>query len=359
MIDTSKFYFGELSNGLCLKNYLGSEENVIIPDEFTSIGSRAFVGCESVKTVTIPASVRVIGSQAFSKLQSLERVFFSEGLEIIESQAFFECANLKEANLPQSLQMIDFAAFCKCEKLEKMAFGKNLKMLSPNIIYRCDSIQSLVIPEHIQKIDDINGMAGLTSLYIESDLKKNKIINFIDCANLTEVRLKAGFKNLKGLRFVDCPKLEQATIGDKTYPIIVNNSIGTLVLKEGKTKPVSNEPVEFSYNEKLEQFGCDYKDILFVVDHEPNDNDKNNVRLLAENYIARLDKIVKFMLPDIKAIYGRVNVKDVKAKLGKPTIDLSRWTLSYLEQSFDGDHIFEMEFTDNEFKGLENFTIDG
>lgn len=359
MIDTSKYYFGEQSSGLCLKNYLGSEENVIVPDEFVSIGSRAFVGCDSVKTVTIPASVKVIGAQAFSNLSGLERVIFSEGLEIIENQAFQDCVNLKEANLPQSLKRIDFAAFYKCEKLEKIEFGKNLKELSPNITNRCDSIQSLVIPEHIQKIDDINGMAGLASLFIESNLKKNKIFNIIDCANLTEVRFKAGFKNLKGLRFVVCPKLEQAIIGDKAYKIVVNNRIGTLVLKEGKAKPASNEPVEFSFNENYEQFVCDFKDIRFVIDHEPNDNDKNNVRLLAENYIRRLDKIVKFMLPDLKQIYGRVNSKEVKTKLGKPTIDLCRWTLSYFEQSFDGDHVFEMEFYDDGFKDLENFTIDG
>ena len=85
----------------------------------------------------------------------------------------------------------------------------------------------------------------------------------------------------------------------------------------------------------------------------------NMVRLLAVNYIASFDKIVRFMLPDLKGIYGKVTIKDAKAKLGKPTIDLSRYTVTYLEQTFDGDHIFEFEFMDDEFDKLENFMIDG
>ena len=90
-----------------------------------------------------------------------------------------------------------------------------------------------------------------------------------------------------------------------------------------------------------------------------DDNDKNNVRLFAQNYAAHLDKIVKFMLPDLKDVYGKVTAKDVKAKLGKPRIDLGRYLVTYLEQTFDSEHIFEFEFMDDEFDELENFVIDG
>lgn len=33
--------------------------------------------------------------------------------------------------------------------------------------------------------------------------------------------------------------------------------------------------------------------------------------------------------------------------------------VSYFEQDFDHDHIFEFEFMDDEFEELDNFTIGG
>lgn len=360
MIDTNEFVTLEKPEGLTLTKYTGNSENVVIPDGIVIIGREAFSECKNIKTVTIPSSVKTISEKAFMNIESLEEVVFSEGLEIIENRAFFGCKKLRKADLPNSLKRMDFAVFYFCEKLEKIEFGKKLKRLEANITHRCNSIQKMVIPEHIQKVDDVNGMNGLTSLIIESDLPKNKKVYIIDCENLTEIVFKKGFANLKGINVVCCPKAEYVTVGDKTYPVVVKNRVGTLVLEEDKpTIPFSNEPVDFAYNEENEQFECDFKGIIFAIDHEPDENDKNNVRLFAQNYAARLDKIVKFMLPDLKEVYGKVTAKDVKAKLGKPTINLSRYTVTYLEQAFDGDHIFEFEFMDDEFDDLENFVIDG
>lgn len=40
-------------------------------------------------------------------------------------------------------------------------------------------------------------------------------------------------------------------------------------------------------------------------------------------------------------------------------IDYDNGTVTYLEQSFDGDHIFEFEFLGDEFEDLQYFSIDG
>lgn len=360
MIDANEFVTKKNPDGLTLSKYSGNGEHVVIPDGIVIIGQRAFYKCKSVKTVTIPSSVKTISEEAFMKMENLEEVLFSEGLETIENQAFSECKNLRKADLPNSLKKMEFAVFYGCVKLEKIEFGKKLKKIEADITCRCDSIKSLVIPDHIQKADDINGMGGLTSLIYESDLPKNKKVYIIDCENLTEIVFKKGFANLKGINVVCCPKAEYVTVGDTKYPILVKKNVGTLVLEEDKPKiPFADEPVDFAYNGESERFECDFKGIVFAVDQEPDDNDKNNVRLFAQNYAAHLDKIVKFMLPDLKDVYGKVTAKDVKAKLGKPRIDLGRYLVTYLEQTFDGEHIFEFEFMDDEFDELENFVIDG
>ena len=361
MEDTNVFVTSEELDGLTLTKYTGSKEHVEIPNGIVVIGQRAFAECEGIKSVTIPSSVKIIYDRAFLGLESLEEVTFSEGLETILHFAFDKCTSLKEVRLPNSLKNLGASAFYDCKSLVRFEFGKKLKALD-GIFSNCDSLQELVIPKTIQKVNTFtfSGITGLKSIRIESDLSKSKKVHFISCPNLTDITFSEEFTNLKGVHVVACPKAEYVTVGDKKYPILVKKNVGTLVLEEDKPKiSASNEPVDFAFNEKTEQFECDFKGIFFAVDHEPDENDKNNVRLLAENYAVRFDKIVKFMLPDLKEIYGKVTAKDAKAKLGKPTINLSRYTVSYMEQSFDGDHIFEFEFMDDEFDELENFTIDG
>ena len=143
---------------------------------------------------------KIIGPRAFQECESIKSVTFSEGTETIEHEAFRDCPNLTEVHLPDSLKTMEYAAFMLCRKLEILDFGKKLKVLEPNVLYRCNGIQKLVIPETVQKVDresGVNGLDGLTSLIIESDLSKNKTLAIIDCQNLTEVVFKKGFANLK------------------------------------------------------------------------------------------------------------------------------------------------------------------
>ena len=95
------------------------------------------------------------------------------------------------------------------------------------------------------------------------------------------------------------------------------------------------------------------------MDHEPEEDDRNAVRTLAENYHSNLNRIAKYIQSEIKEYFGKVTSKTLISKLGKPTIDLDAELVTYYEQDFDRDHTFEFEFMDDEFEELENFTIGG
>ena len=62
--------------------------------------------------------------------------------------------------------------------------------------------------------------------------------------------------------------------------------------------------------------------------------------------IWRVNRIINFMLTDLKERYGEVSEEDVKNKLGKPIIDYNQGTDSYCEQTFDDWHLFEFKFLD-------------
>ena len=66
--------------------------------------------------MTIPASVREIGSCAFLECRNLKNVSLSEGLERIERCAFMK-SGLEEVELPNTLKEIQQDVFRECGSL--------------------------------------------------------------------------------------------------------------------------------------------------------------------------------------------------------------------------------------------------
>lgn len=79
-------------------SYGGKDYNV------TAIGDYAFQGCTSVKTVSIPEGVTVIGYQAFYNATNVELATgFPSTLKEIKGNCFYMCRNLGKIVLPEGL----------------------------------------------------------------------------------------------------------------------------------------------------------------------------------------------------------------------------------------------------------------
>lgn len=113
------------------------------------------------------------------------------------------------------------------------------------------------------------------------------------------------------------------------------------------------------FNEDLQQYSYEYEGLIFVWDEEPEEDVQETVEMLCKNYKDHLHKIIEFMLPDLREMYGNVTADDVSDKLGQPIIDINNGRVSYCEQTFDSCHLFEFEFLDDEFEELQYFSIDG
>jgi hypothetical protein len=70
-----------------------SLKNVTIPC-VTIIDSRAFMGCSSLKSVIIPCSVKRISGDAFRRCESLESIIIRGSVTSIRAEAFYGCNNL-------------------------------------------------------------------------------------------------------------------------------------------------------------------------------------------------------------------------------------------------------------------------
>ena len=91
----------EIKNGVLI-DYDGTDNRVVIPDNVSIIGSRAFDRCTTIKELVVPYSVQTIESFAFLGCSNLSNIELTEGLKIIKSCAFANCG-LSKIKLPKSV----------------------------------------------------------------------------------------------------------------------------------------------------------------------------------------------------------------------------------------------------------------
>ena len=101
----------------------------------------AFKGLKNLQSVTFPASVKIIGEQAFCGCEKLREICFPfGGLKVIEDSAFTGCLGVKKIDIPDS-----------CSRISDIAFISNTgkKVLYPDYAYipgidpkSCNTIQA-------------------------------------------------------------------------------------------------------------------------------------------------------------------------------------------------------------------------
>lgn len=129
--------------------YSGDATEVDIPDSIvvdnkvynvTRIYESTFK-YSNITKVTVSASIKEIGCNAFYNCSQLESVVFEENsqLETICAYAFSNCTSLKMITIPANVKEIESFAFYNCYNLEKVTFEENLQLttISGYAFYNC------------------------------------------------------------------------------------------------------------------------------------------------------------------------------------------------------------------------------
>ena len=165
--DGSVLIFG-IENGVCyVKGYEGEPTEIVIPPEaegyaVAGIQAGCFRGCETLKSVSLPASLKRIDDEAFCGCENLETVQFSEGLEWIGNAAFQGTA-LTDLVLPDTVSYIGDSAFNGCRNLVSVTLPKREGHLEIDFFafHYSTRLSRMIVPD---------GVTGLSeSFYLAED----------------------------------------------------------------------------------------------------------------------------------------------------------------------------------------------
>ena len=132
--------------------YSGDDDSFDIPSDVQNIADGAFMGCVSLKKVTIPDSVSSIGDSAFNGCKSLIGVEIPNSTTKIGDSAFQECESLKSVSLPTKLFSIGDSMFWGCCALEKIVFPTNINKIDDYAFWGCSQLKEIIIPDTVTSI---------------------------------------------------------------------------------------------------------------------------------------------------------------------------------------------------------------
>ena len=89
----------------------------------------SFRGCNLLKSVTLPNTIKTIEKEAFEYCSWLRNIVFPSGLEEIGDWVFKDCESLTSVKLPPSLKKIGCNIFQGCENLTSISIPKEIGMV--------------------------------------------------------------------------------------------------------------------------------------------------------------------------------------------------------------------------------------
>lgn len=205
--------------------YINRIYELVIEDGPEDIADYAFAKAESLSSVTIPGSVKRIGSVAFWDCMDLKSIIIPEGVEVIDEEAFI-WSGLEEVSLPASLRQFDGSAFKYCQlknvtvhqdseyytSKDNIIFDKSGKTL---VLYPQLAIQTRVyhVPEGVETVGEFAfSYALFEGIYFPDSLRTIEECAFYE-GLVKHINLGEGVRQIESNAFEGCQVLDTIVIG--------------------------------------------------------------------------------------------------------------------------------------------------
>ena len=263
-----------------ITKYTGTESTVILPSKISSwpvtkIGEDALKDHTTITSVTIPASVTEIGSNAFAGCTNLTSVNYEgdwsnltiqsgnpavqdaanaplfdfeftldntaaivtnykykgtaadvtipsryqgKPVTTIGHAAFFNSA-VTSVTIPDSVTSIDDNAFGFCSQLTNISIPNSVTYIGFSAFAHCTSLKSITLPSSLSSISEalFSGCSQLTTIHIPDSVPSIQSYAFYHCRNLETIRIPVSVTLIETDAFAGCPSSMTVTYsGSKT-----------------------------------------------------------------------------------------------------------------------------------------------
>lgn len=220
---------------------------VSLPASLTEIGDKVFKGCDKLTTVTIaePSNLTTIGASAFDFDTSLTTINIPAGVTTIGSGAFKDCRALalNAATLPSGLTAINDSIFANCWKMTgSLTIPDGVTSIGDNAFDNCRALESVTIPASVRSIgsDAFYGCA-LTSVTIPDGVTSIGASAFYYCPNLKSVTISASVTSIGASAFERCDTLNSVTMLGETPPMLGDGSGNDNVFKDSGISTIDKQ----------------------------------------------------------------------------------------------------------------------
>ena len=231
---------------LCWITNKVSIKSITLPNSLSVIGKGAFSGCTLLENVTMPDTIYIVREDAFCWCTSLQNCELSSNISSIEDASFWGCKSLNHIILPNNIRSIGDSAFkdsgllsiiipdsvmelgigvfWNCKFLHSITLSNNVQTIKQFSFEKCSSLQELVIPDSVTSIEPnaFTGCRALHSITLSNNLKSIGHQAFLGCLRLKVITISRSVTQIGEEAFGLCESLHTIVFHSRFLTIAEN-----------------------------------------------------------------------------------------------------------------------------------------
>lgn len=256
-------------NGNVLVKYTGKSKSVTIPNTIKEIGSEAFYGNPYVKSIKLPNNLETLGRASFAYCSALEKISIPNSVIRIDSGAFACNLSLKSVKIGKNVKELGEGIFAGCTSLKNVKFNNNDNFLvkdgaifdhNEEILYQYlpgSQNSTFKVPQGVIQIKKYAfwGCDKLGSVFLNSHINDISGYAFSNCTSLKEIHIPYSVNLIGPKAFENCLSLEEVYIPPSVYSIHKTAFDGciNLLLKADVGSNIESFVIAYNENQKEEQ----------------------------------------------------------------------------------------------------------
>ena len=201
---------------------------ISLPESVRSIGTQAFHGAAIIGNLALPHNLESIGSSAFSSCSSLTgSLVIPDKVEIIPSSAFSSCGFTGTLTLPKGLVEIGSSAFTGTKFKGELIIPSSVATIGSNAFQNTLFNGTLVLPSELISLGS-EVFVGCSRLSGTVEIPENIVAIpsglFYGCTGLEGIKLHKDVEVIESQAFYNCTGVYSIVCEAKNPPTINSNS---------------------------------------------------------------------------------------------------------------------------------------